>query len=597
MGVFATKSFGAFIAAAVLCTSAAAGDLPLARTGVLTGYVLDPLGEPQMGASVQLFNSFGKLVARTASTEDGRFAFANLPANLYSIRVTFADYLPATRDRISILSGVNSLLQIHLASLISSVELQYRLPTAAMSDDWKWVLRTSPATRPVTRFRPVSSSHSQDSRPRVFSGTHAKFSVAGGDVNIADPDYGRFADVGTGFALSTNLLGNNQIALSGNVAQNTTLSPSAVGLSATYTRPGDGFGSSPEIRMTMEQIGVLNGSNGAAQGMTPNAAAMVRTMEISIYQALDLGGAVRLEYGATGQTVDYFNRSTRASPFARATKDFGRAGQLVLSFADGARPDELRDHQPSAQEDVTESSGDFGEANALARIPELSYRNDRLELQRIVTYEAGYSVRRGRQTFSVSGFSDGVRNGRVDVAGNTSALNGADLMWDGVSAVSIYNIGRYSRTGVLASTDVDLTKWLQLTAGAGRMGALMADGAGGGQLAGLLTGRNQPIATAAVRAKLPCTHTKLIANYGWTDSSAIIPQHLFTTQDAYYSPGLNVSLRQPLPQLFGMPGKIELRADLRNLLAQGYIPIGGGNQTLLLVQTPRAVRGGVNFTF
>lgn len=581
----------------------AAGDLPALRRGSLSGLIVDPLGAPQMGASVELFDSIGKLVARTASTADGHFAFQGLAADLYSIRVTFADYLPATRDRISILGGVNSLLQIHLASLMSSIELQYKLPTAGMSDDWKWVLRTSPATRPVTRFQPAArTSASDDGRQPVFSGTHAVFSLAGGDANIADPDYTQLSDVGTGFAVSTNVFGNNRIALSGSLAQNAAFSPSAMGLSATYTRPGDLFGSSPEVRMTMEQIGLMNGSNTVAGAAGPNAA-VVRTMEVSVYQALDLGDELHVEYGATGQTVDYFSRSTHASPFARITRSFGPAGEVLVAFSDGALPNELREHQSDASDDGTETEGNLAmQANALARIPELSYSNNRLQIQRVLTYEAGYSVRHGRQAVSVSAFSDDVRDGRVDVAGDTSALSSGNLMWDGVSSVSIYNIGRYSRTGLLAAADDDVTSWLRITAGGGRMGALLADGdlgasQPGAQLAGFLTQRSRAVATAAVRAKLPRTHTKLIANYGWTDSRAIVPQHIFTTQNAYFSPGLNLSLRQPLPRLFGMPGNIELRADLRNLLAQGYIPLGGGNQTLLLVQTPRAVRGGVNFTF
>lgn len=546
-----------------------------------------------MGASIQLFDPLGKLVAHTATTADGQFAFFNLPASLYSIRVTFADYLPATRERISILGGVNSLLQIHLASLMSSVELQYKLPGAGMSNDWKWVLRTSPATRPVTRFQPAKSSSSEDSRRPVFTGTRAVVSLASGDVNVADPDYAAPA-VGTGFVLSTNVLGKNQLGVSGSVAQTSGLN-SAMGLSATYARLGDFFGSSPEVRVTMEQIGVVNGPNEAAanSGGMPNS---VRTMEVSVYHELDIGGVIRFEYGATGQTVDYFNRNTHASPFARLTRSLGGAGQVTVAFSDGARPDELRMHQTGMDVSASSETGEdlAAESNALARLPELSYKDNRLQVQRTLAYEAGYQKKASRQTYALSAFSEDVRNGRVDVAGNTSALNSADLMWDGVSSTSIYNIGKYARQGVLATADERITDWLQVQGGFGRMGALLANDSG----ASSLTEESRNIATTSVRARVPRAHTRLIASYGWTDRRAIIPQHIFTTQNAYASPGLNVIVRQPLPSLFGMPGRIELSADLRNLLAQGYVPLNGGSgQTLLMVQTPRAVRGGVNFTF
>jgi hypothetical protein len=43
---------------------------------------------------------------------------------------------------------------------------------------------------------------------------------------------------------------------------------------------------------------------------------------------------------------------------------------------------------------------------------------------------------------------------------------------------------------------------------------------------------------------------------------------------------------------------MEATADLRNLLAQGYLPMTfAGGQRLLLVQTPRSVCGGLSFIF
>jgi hypothetical protein len=43
---------------------------------------------------------------------------------------------------------------------------------------------------------------------------------------------------------------------------------------------------------------------------------------------------------------------------------------------------------------------------------------------------------------------------------------------------------------------------------------------------------------------------------------------------------------------------MEATADLRNLLAQGYLPLALPNgQQLLLVETPRSFRGGLSFIF
>jgi hypothetical protein len=43
---------------------------------------------------------------------------------------------------------------------------------------------------------------------------------------------------------------------------------------------------------------------------------------------------------------------------------------------------------------------------------------------------------------------------------------------------------------------------------------------------------------------------------------------------------------------------MEALIEIRNLLAQGYVPVlGQDGRTLYLVQSARAVRGGVAFTF
>jgi hypothetical protein len=234
-------------------------------------------------------------------------------------------------------------------------------------------------------------------------------------------------------------------------------------------------------------------------------------------------------------------------------------------------------------------------------MPELSYKNGQIEMQRSLSYELGYRKVAGRQTIAISGFSERVSNGRLDVAGDRSVLNPSDLMSDGISATSIYNIGNFTRSGVILSADERLNSFLRGEISCGRIGGFGTSSgsvAGDGSLTGLLAQRVFNTATAGLNAKLPRSGTRIVGSYWWVDGRAILPQHVFTTQSNGIDPGMNVSFRQPLPTLFGMPGHLELRADLRNLLAQGYLPVDAGNgRTLLLVQAPRAVRGSVNFTF
>jgi hypothetical protein len=105
-------------------------------------------------------------------------------------------------------------------------------------------------------------------------------------------------------------------------------------------------------------------------------------------------------------------------------------------------------------------------------------------------------------------------------------------------------------------------------------------------------------ATTRVTATSPWTGTHMIASYQWTnDHRWIVPGNLYSTQAIRQTPGLNLYIRQPIPA-FGLPWRMEATADLRNMLAQGYLPVSMTNgQHLLLVETPRSFRGGVSFIF
>ncbi len=604
---FASKQFAVVVAMAGLlalaCPSESA-DLSLPVTGNLLGSVMDATGTPEMGATVQLFNKYERLIAKGITTPDGRFAFAGLPVDLYSIRVSLASFLPVSREKIAIKAGLDSVLQIHLATLFSNIELSYTVPSGAMTDDWKWVLRSSPATRPITRFLPLEEpgSSTAELHPRIFSGTHAMLSVSGADGGLVDFDSTQ-GDFGTGFALSTNVMGKNQIQVGGTVGQNTNFGPSAMAICAIYSRRQDGgFGEPPEVTLTMTQLGRFPQQlpGGAALG---ESVPVLRAMSLSVYEVADPLDSVHLEYGMTGESIDYVQHTSRVSPFARMSVDLGTAGEIMAAYSDGGRPDELTAHQQYQAAELDNRTDDLiTTVNTLARLPQLSERNGNLELQRMQNYELGYNKIAGSRTYAASAFYEIASNARINVAGDLSALDSNDLFSDGISKTSTYNIGNYARKGYLTSINQRANDWLDLTLAYGRMGGFTANSAALSEAPGtqqrFLDQKDRNLANASVRVRAPIAGTQISANYGWMDDHAIIPHHIFTTQNAYVAPGLNIIIRQPLPSFFGMPGRLELTADLHNLLAQGYIPLNTGDgHTLLIVQAPRAIRGGLNFIF
>ena len=71
---------------------------------------------------------------------------------------------------------------------------------------------------------------------------------------------------------------------------------------------------------------------------------------------------------------------------------------------------------------------------------------------------------------------------------------------------------------------------------------------------------------------VPRSHTKWIASYRWTSGQTLVPVDLFNASAGQTDPYFNLFVRQPLPHFHGMPGSIEAIIELRNLLAQGYVP-------------------------
>ena len=580
-------------------------DLYLPVTGNLRGAVTDPRGTPQMGAVVQLLNKYEKIVSKTLTTHEGRFAFVGLPVDTYAVRVSMASFLPASRDKIAVKAGLDSVLQIHMATLFSNVELSYTLPDAAMTEDWKWVLRSSPATRPITRYVPVSIEESSgaDLKPQVFSGTHVMLSMSGGDGGLIDSE-AKAGDFGTGFALSTNVLGKNQVQVGGTFGQSGNFGPAALGLCALYTRSdGPGFGSPPEIAFTMTQFGGVGLVSAATLNPTPGNVTAIRAMSMSIYEVADPLDNVHVEYGITGESVDYLQHTSRVSPFARMTVEAGNAGRIIAAYSDGGRPDELSAHQQYEDSQVETNGNDLTETvNTLARMPQLSERHHRLELQRTKNYELGYSKTVGSRTYSMSGFYEAVSNGRINMAGDISGFESGDVLWDGISTTSTYNMGNYRRSGYLGSVNQKVSDGFDVAVAYGRMGGF-APGSGAtvpdpDNRQSFLSEKNHNIASAKVRVRVPRSGTRVAASYEWSDPGAVIPRHIFTTQNTYITPGLNVDVRQPLPSFLGIAGHLELTGELRNLLAQGYLPVSSSaGHPLLIVEAPRAIRGGLNFIF
>jgi hypothetical protein len=206
------------------------------------------------------------------------------------------------------------------------------------------------------------------------------------------------------------------------------------------------------------------------------------------------------------------------------------------------------------------------------------------------------------RTYSVAAYRETVTNGTVTMVG-PAGYPDADVLPDLSSNSSVFNLGQYASLGYMGAVTQAMGEHLGLTLAAGSGGALVASGdelrsGSPDELRRAVREEQRYWSTAKLSASSPRTGTKLATSYRWSDRETLNPGHYYMTQTLRPDAGLNIYLRQCLPALAGLPGKLELTADLRNLLKEGYVPISTSDgRRVLLMRTPRSVRGGLSFSF
>ncbi len=557
----------------------AGGPLPL--SGSILGEVKTVTGIAEMGAKVLLYDRHEQLVRQVLTNDQGRFWFAALNPDVYSIRVTLASFVPALRRNISVAAGTENLLEINLSGIFSTVDL---LSSPAhgtlMGDDWKWVLRSAPATRPILRFLPEESSSSRDNSSSIFSETEGILRVTAGDSDsLAGPTE---QDLGTAFALATSIYDRSRLQLSGNVGTNGILP--AMGFRTTYSRTTDS-GSNPEITVSMRQMYLTAGP-------------ALHEASLGVYDHLDLGDRVHLEYGFNYETVTFIDHLNILSPFARATYDMGPHSSVRVAFSSGTQPGQLLSREIGAADDTLGQ-----DLAALAMAPRVSLSDARTRVERRDSLDATYQYVAGSRTYSLGLYHEAVTNAAFLLSGPTDFLPSSDLLTQLGSTSQVFNAGSYQRTGFNGSVRQSIGKQTELMLAAGRTGALLTgenSAADANALRDAIHTVQRTWLEIRVTKTLPVTGTRVTSSYGWTDFKTLMPSHLSMTDQTTQDTGWNVYIRQPLPALpgvFGSFGRFEATAELRNLLAQGYLPMVANNQQAVLTSAPRALRGGTQFYF
>jgi hypothetical protein len=544
-----------------LSLSAWAGD----RSGTISGYVRDASGIPQMGAVVQIAGSAARTLTLFTDAA-GFYSATNLLPGHYNIKVSAPSFLPAFLEKVGLEPGSSIRVNITLNTLLNAIQVG-PLRRTAEDDDWKWTLR-SVASRPVLRVfddpsaGPEGQSHDVKARLSFLAG-----SAAGG--------YGSGSDMSTGFAVERSIFSADRVGLSGNVGYGESL-PAAV-LRAIYAhRLADGSG--PSMALTMRRFAPSdpNLHNAALQALAFNAG-----------DDITVGDVLELKFGSELQTIQFLGRVTAFRPYG--SLDLHLSPNTVLEY----------DYATSLPNTRAEKGFDSSPADLSEADPRVSMNNFATRLERAHHQELSVSRRLGKNSLQVAVFSDRVANTALIGTGEVTAAGGF-LLPDVYSGTFTYAGDTLNARGMRVVLErkfcSDLTATLDYAYG-GVLDLTRPDVE--------LQGARQWISTQsrhALAAKLsgtvPGTHTRWIASYRWVNGPALTPVDMFNASPGQSDPFLNLFIRQHIPTLGFLPAHMEAIVDLRNLLAQGYVPVmGQDGQTVYLVQSARSVRGGVTITF
>jgi len=577
----------------------------------LRGDVRNGAGIAQMGAAVFLYNRYDELVRQALTTENGTFVFAELAPDIYWLRVNLAGFLPAVQRNIAVSPGSDKLLRVNLSNLYSTVEIAP--PSAAqgalMSDDWKWVLRTSSATRPVLRFAPVSSSGSLSDGHHHLATT---FTETTGVIKLSTGESGPVAgsgsdDIGTAFAVATRINGASRVRLSGDLGYIASSGLPTAAFRTTYSRDREDGETAPEIALTVHQIyfpglGPISNPSMVYPAGGGSESLALRTITMSAADKLQVNDELQLEYGAQLDSVSFQQLETRMSPYARATYTTGTAGMFRAAYSSGALPAGILNRESALHDGETGAPELNQDLAALSMLPAISRYDGRTRMQRDRILEAGYESVQGSRKYFLAIYSESVSDAAFNLSGPGAFPARADLLPALDGNYYVFDLGTYQRAGMSAAVTQSLGEHTDFTLGAGRSGVLMAGasdapGATGADVRGQMRSVQRPFVIARISTTIPHAGTHLVAGYGWTSSHALMPTHFSLTGPVNQEQGLNLSLHQPLPRLIGLHGRMEAIAELRNALGEGYLPVNAGGYRTVLTDAPRALRGGLSFLF
>ncbi|HUE54185.1 MAG TPA: carboxypeptidase-like regulatory domain-containing protein [Candidatus Udaeobacter sp.] len=575
------RSSGALILTVMLSSFAANPAAAQAKRapGKIAGVVSDAAGIPQLGASVELISEAAGLPATLGfvTNTQGVFHGEKLAPGFYTARVTLAGFLPTLEKHIRVTSNLTTVVRIELASMFASLDQLRRTPSnsAVESDDWKWVLRSASATRPVLEWMEAGGSSAPTLTMEAGSPPAPRFRMELTDgarrpvsaSNIA-------ASPATAVAYDQKLGGTSRVILAAQV--NYDQDAPAGGISTVWLPTGT-IGAGPHTALVLRQ---------AKLGPTGQT---FRGVRLDQGGALALSDRMALRYGAEYALVGLGTAASSLRPRAELNvrvSDAWQADMIFASMPTGPAPLESADGQPG---------GALAAAlNELDAFPTLLWRSGKPVLENGWHEELTLERKAGtRGKLEFAGFHDDNRH--VAVFGRGNGLPVADYFQDYLTSGFAYDGGSSSSWGTRIAFRQQLDDDVELTAIYSFGGALTPFLDSDDLLRDVLHTVPRHSVGAGITAKVPRFRTKVRASYKWVNGVTVSRVDGYGESLFQMDPYFHLGLRQPLPK-FAL-GRWEAIADCDNLLAQGYVSAISKDGRVVLMPSFRTFRGGLSFQF
>ena len=556
-----------------------------AISGAISGYVRDGSGAPQMGAMVEILGSAAQAL-KVFTDDRGFYSVAKLLPGTYSVKVSAPSFLPTLREKIGVRAGARLMVNVTLTTLFEAIQL-VPLRGPVDDDDWKWTLR-SVSNRPILRLledgTTVVAQSGESAADHDLKGTVSFLAGSPGQ------GFGSPSDMTAGFAVERSLLSSGTLRLNGNVGYGSDGegTPAAV-LRTTYTNRFNGM-FEPSVAITALRLNSpdLNAMPGAS----------LQALSVTSSDRIVLGDTLEIKLGSELQTIQFMGRVNAFKPFASADLHITPNTVLEYQYTSSVPNMGLQDRLAAGGAGLDSVSSDLSET-----APRMSITGFSPAVEQAHHQEVSLSQRIGKNSMQVAFYSDSmidpVLTGVGQMTPGEMTAESGEVLPDVYSGTFSYQGNDFATRGLRVvlrrKLYSDLTATLDYAYG-GVLDLSRPDVQLQDAREWIHAERRQAVA-AKFSGTLPKAKTRWIASYRYTGGRTLTPVDVFNTSAGQSDPYLNLCIRQPIPGSF-LAGRMEVLMDLRNLLAQGYVPVmGQDGHTVYLVQSARSVRGGVAFSF